>query len=120
MNEIMSDALDNTEGAEFCVASTSTVTNTLGMVPKGNKTMELFIKRVLFKYIPEFLYIKFKHNVMNNRVTLIYAGIGGKEQKSVVWRLVGKNSTSNRVPYGRDLPSPLTMLSLDFSCKSKC
>lgn len=113
-NEITSDALDNTEGAEFCVASTSTVTNTLEMVPKGNKTMELFIKRALFKYIPEFLCIKLKHHVLNNRATLIYAGIGEKEQKSVVWRLVGKNSTSNRVLYGGGLPSPLTMLSLDF------
>lgn len=76
--------------------------------------MELFIKRALFKYIPEFLCIKLKHNVLNNRATLIYAGIGEKEQKSVVWRLVGKNSTSNRVLYGGGLPSPLTMLSLDF------
>ena len=55
------------------------------------------MKQALFKCMPEFLYIKFKHNVININVMLIYVCTGEKEQKSVVWKPVENNSISNRV-----------------------
>jgi hypothetical protein len=48
--------------------------------------------------------------------------LGDKEQNSVVWRLTGKNATSEALMAlaSPDLFSSLIVLSLDFKCLSKC
>lgn len=52
------------------------------------------MKWAFFKHLSECLHIKFKHDAVDVHATLRDVRTGGKKQKSVVWRPVGGNATS--------------------------